>query len=120
LLPVPREHECVDVGVLRGEAGSLYPKELEEGTHLLDEGHLSDGGRVWIIYKVYPLREAGEPLPPSSLVTPEKSYLDPNAELSSNTRAMLHGVQPDGSLAFLDCRVDAVGAPAPQSTVILS
>jgi hypothetical protein len=107
LLPMPREHECVEVGVLLGEAGSLYPKELNGETHLLDEGHLSDGRCVWIIYKVYPLREHGEPLPPSSLITPQKSYLDPNAELRSNARAMLHGVQPDGSLAFLDCRVDA-------------
>ena len=50
LLPMPAEHECVDVGVLLGEPGSLYPKEIGGVTHLLDEGRLADGRRVWIIY----------------------------------------------------------------------
>ena len=112
LLPVPREHECVDVGVLLGEVGSLYPKELEEGTNLLDEGHLSDGGRVWIIYKVHPLREAGGPLPPSSLITPKKSYLDHNAELRSNARAITYEVSSNGNLDLMDCRAEAEGEAA--------
>ncbi len=111
LLPMPDEHECVDVGVLLGEPGSLYPKEIGGATHLLDEGSLADGRRVWIIYCVYQLREHGEQLPPSSQITTQKSYLDPNAKLTSNTRAILYGVQPDGSLAFIDCRVDAVDQP---------
>lgn len=109
LLPMPREHECVDVGVLLGELGSLCPKEIGGVTHLLDDGRLADGRRVWIIYCVLPIREPGEPLPPSTPITPKKSYLDPDAKLSSNTRAILFGVQPDGSLGFMDCRVDAVG-----------
>jgi hypothetical protein len=108
LLPMPAEHECVDVGVLLGEPASLYPKEIGGETHLLDEGRLSDGRRVWIIYCVYPIREPREPLPPSTPITPEKSYLDPDARLSSNARAILFGAQQDGSLGFIDCRVDAV------------
>jgi hypothetical protein len=107
-LPMPAEHECVDVGVLLGEPASLYPKEIGGETHLLDEGRLSDGRRVWIIYCVYPIREPREPLPPSTPITPEKSYLDPDARLSSNARAILFGAQQDGSLGFMDCRVDAV------------
>ncbi len=111
LLPMPDEHECVDVGVLLGEPASLYPKEIGGATHLLDEGRLADGRRVWIIYRVYPIREPGEPLPPSTPITPVKSYLDHNAELTSNARAILFGDQPDGSLAFIDCRVDPVRQP---------
>jgi hypothetical protein len=108
LLPLPAKHECVDVGVLLGEPASLYPKEICGVSHLLDEGRLSDGRRVWIIYCVIPIREPGEPLPPSTQITPKKSYLDPDANLSSDTRAILFGVQDDGSLGFMDCRVDPV------------
>jgi len=57
LLPMPAAHECVDVGVLLGEPGSLDPKEIGGMTHLLDEGRLADGRRVWIIYCVYRLSE---------------------------------------------------------------
>jgi hypothetical protein len=109
LLPMPAKHECVDIGVLLGEPSSVYPKEINGVTHLLDEGHLSDGRRVWIIYCVQPISKPGEPLPPSTPITPKKSCLDPSAELNSRTlRAILFGVQQDGSLAFIDCRVDAI------------
>ena len=110
-LPLPREHECVEVGVLLGQPGSSFPKEINGGTHLLDEGYLSDGSPVWIIYTVLQIMKPGEPPPPSSRITPKKSYLDPNAEITSNTRAILFWVQPDGSLGFMDCRVDVVAQP---------
>jgi hypothetical protein len=110
LLPIPSEHECVDVGVLLGEPTTADPKEIDGETRLLDEGCLSDGRRVWIIYSVLRLREPGEPLPPSNLITPEKGYLRSGADLNSDTlRAVLFGVQPDGSLGFLDCKVTRQG-----------
>jgi hypothetical protein len=105
----PYRHECVDVGVLLGEPTTAYPKELGEATHLLDEGYLSNGRRVWVIYCVQRIREPGEQLPPSKPIKPTKSYLDPHADLNTDTlRAILFGVQPNGSLGFLDCKVTAV------------
>jgi hypothetical protein len=109
LLPIPTEYECVDVGVLLGEPTTAYPKEIGGVTHLLDDGHLSDGRRVWVIYCVQGIREPGEQLPPSKTIKPEKSYFEPNADLSTGTlRAILFGAQPDGSLGFMDCKVTDV------------
>ena len=71
-LPLPREHECVEVGVLLGQPGSSFPKEINGGTHLLDEGYLSDGSPVWIIYTVLQIMKPGEPPPPSSRITPKR------------------------------------------------
>jgi hypothetical protein len=104
LLPMPRAHECIDIGVLLGEPGSSFPKEINGGTRILDRGHLSDGSPVWIIYAVYQIMNPGEPLPPPTRITPKKSYFDTNAEITGNTRAILFGEQPDGSLGFMDCR----------------
>jgi hypothetical protein len=112
LLPIPREHECVDVGVLLGEPTATRPKEIGGATHLLDEGHLSDGRRVWIIYTTLQLREAGEPLPPSTLLTPAKNYLDPSVDFNRDKlRAIMYGPQSDGSLGFMDCNVTPVTDP---------
>ena len=102
LLPMPTEYECVDIGVLLGEPATANPKEIDGvTTHLLDEGSLCGGRRVWIIYCVQRIREPGEQFSSSKLITPEKSYCDPNADLSTGTlRAIVYGAQPDGSLGF--------------------
>jgi hypothetical protein len=110
LLPMPSEHECVEVGVLLGEPTKTYPKEINGATYLLDEGYLCDGRRVWIICCVKSIREPGVQLPASKLIKPAKSYFAPDADLKSDTlRAMLFGAQPDGSLGFMDCKATLIG-----------
>jgi hypothetical protein len=74
------------------------------GVTRLDEGYLSDGRRVWIIYCVLQNGEPGGALSPSTLIKPAKNYLDPNADLDSNMLwAILYGVQPNGSLGRINC-----------------
>jgi hypothetical protein len=61
---------------------------------------------VWVIYTTLQLREPGEPVPPSTLITPAKNYLDPSVDFNRDTlRAIQYGVQPNGSLGFMDCGV---------------
>jgi hypothetical protein len=121
LLPIPTELEAVDVGVLLGSPTVGTPKEIGGQTHLLADGQLSDGRRVWVIYCLRQIRQPGEPLPPSKLITPKKGYFDPSADLNTNTlRAVLFGAQEDGCLGFLDCKVTNLSVAGDTSSANLS
>jgi hypothetical protein len=109
LLPIPSENEAIEVAVLLGPATPMadYPRHQNISTHLLREGRLSNGQRIWIVY----CRTAFDTVSPprQHLVTPAKHYEDPTVDLTkiSSLRGALFGVQDDGHLAFLDVRATA-------------
>jgi hypothetical protein len=113
LLPVPTEQEYVEVAVLLGPTAPTkgYPRESQRETHLLSEGRLSDGRRVWVVYCTKPIETNNERSPQQQLITPAKHYVDPTADFSkaSALRATAFGPQSDGSLAFLDMRAEITG-----------
>lgn len=107
LLPIPTEQEYVEVAVLLGPAAETvgYPREKDTPTHLLSEGRLSNGRRVWIVYcmKLIAL-EKNKPPQQHSLDT-AKSYMDPTVDLSNTPMrgALIGRPEPDdGSLLFWD------------------
>jgi hypothetical protein len=108
LLPIPGPHEYLGVVVILGPAGptSGYPRERDGGTSLLDEGRLSDGRRVWVVYVVRTVQKndsitSAHPGP----ITPQSSFIDPNADLSAaRLRAVGFETPADGSLILHDLR----------------
>lgn len=112
LLPIPSKDESVEVTVLLGPQGPTqgYPRDSESPTFLLNEGRLSDGRRVWIVYVVR--RSKPDEIAASSepgQVVPKSSYVDPNADLSSGRmRAVAFGAQCDGSLTLFDFRATII------------
>lgn len=105
LLPVPTEQECVEVAVLLGPAIPTdgYPRYSESLTHLLSEGRLSDGRRVWVVYYTTLLATNNERPPQQHLLIPAKHYVDSTVDFSKvSMRAALFGPQSDGHLAFWD------------------
>jgi hypothetical protein len=109
LLPVPSEHEYLEVVVLIGPKGPTtgYPRDSQSETHLLSEGRLSDDRRVWVVYNICPMPKMDEG--PPQVLSP-KGYIDETVDLSaaSNLRAALFGAQEDGSLLFVDMRAEFV------------
>jgi hypothetical protein len=106
LLPVPTEQEYVEVAVLLGPTGPTdeYPREKDAPTHLLSEGRLSDGRRVWVVHctKLIETNE-NEPPPQQHSLSAAKHYVDPTVDFSNvSMRGAAFGPQDDGSLAFWD------------------
>ena len=86
--------DCVTIN--GGEAG------------LLAEGRLPGGGLVWVIYSYMP----AEPLPVLKL--PPGTNLPAAALVGAevgNLRGNAMNVEPDGSLKFIDVRIDASARP---------
>ncbi len=103
LLPMPSRDEQVEVAVILGPTGPTqeYPRERDLETHLIGEGRLSDGRRVWIVYVVRRIEHTIAP--PGPPLIPSKSYGDPSAlSKATSLRALAFGGQGDGSLAFWD------------------
>jgi hypothetical protein len=107
LLPIPTKRESLEVAVLLGSSTMAidYPRYGDASTHLLNEGRLSNGERVWVVYYTTPLNSDGGAQ--KHLGTPDKFYLDPTLDLAkvSSMRAAVYGVQDDGHLAFFDMSV---------------
>src|SRR5262245_51903813 len=92
-LPVPSESQCVDVAVLLGPAtAATYPRRHSISTHLLCEGRLADGKRVWVTYYTAAIDIAG----PSQqhVIVPAKHYVDQSVDLTkiSSLRGATLGV----------------------------
>lgn len=105
LLRIPTEQEFVAVAVLLGPATPThgYPREAHAPTHLLSEGRLSDGRRVWVVYCTKSVETNSEPQPKQQSVIPAKHYVDPTVDFSNvSMRGALFGWQDDGSLTFWD------------------
>ena len=106
LLPIPSPDEYVEVIVILGPTGPTpgYPRERDEETILLDEGRLLDGRVVWVVYIIRPVQKNETKTPVErNPITPESSFIDPNADLNSGTlRAVGFGASPDGSLVLYD------------------
>jgi hypothetical protein len=113
LLPVPSEREYLEVFVVLGPKGPTegYPRYNQTETHLLAEGRLSDGRRVWVVYCISPMPKIDEK--PQQILSP-KVYMEEAVDLSaaSNLRAALFGAQEDGSLLFLDMRAEVAPTAA--------
>jgi hypothetical protein len=107
LLPVPSEQEYLEVAVLLGPTVPTTgcPRESQGETHLLGEGRLLDGRRVWVVYYIRPMPKIDE-RPPQRLFP--KGYMNAAADLStaSRLRAVLFGAQEDGNLLFWDMRAE--------------
>ena len=109
LLPVPSEHEAVEVAVLLGPTGpSLgHPRYKDASTHLLSEGHLSNGRRVWVVYYTTAIESNDTRAPQQQSIIPAKNYVDRSLNVSKGSmRAALFGPQSDGHLAFWDMRAE--------------
>jgi hypothetical protein len=108
LLPIPSDTEFLEVIVLLAPADVGYSAEASGKMHLLSEGQLSDGRKVWIVYSVQPLPTL-EGEPDNKTIPIAKSYVNKDVNLtaiSGTLRAATFGVQEDGSLLFMDMRVD--------------
>jgi hypothetical protein len=107
LLPIPTKRECIEVAVLLGSPiapATDYPRYNGASTHLISEGRLSNGYRVWVVY--YTTQTISERPSQQHSLVPDKFYIDPAADLSkgSQMRAAVYGVQANGHLAFWDMR----------------
>jgi hypothetical protein len=107
LLPIPGEGEQVEVAVILGPPGfigSSYPREEKAATHLLADGALTDGHKVWIVYFTRPSDEADRR---EDRVIEGKGQVAPDANsYSGEMRGIGAGRQADGSLAFFDLRAE--------------
>lgn len=105
LLPLPTEKEAVEVAVLLGPATSTidYPRYADATTHLLNEGRLSDGWRVWVVYYTTPMGPSEQ----HHILSGGKFYGDvPTTDFSNvSLRAAVYGPQSDGSLVFRDMSI---------------
>jgi hypothetical protein len=109
LLPVPSEHEAVEVAGLLGPTGPTrdYPRCKDVTTHLLSEGRLSNGRWVWIVYYTTPIEIDSTRPPQQHSIVPTKHYVDWSADFSkARMRAALFGPQSDGHLAFWEKRAE--------------
>jgi hypothetical protein len=102
LLPIPRPHEQLEVVVIVGPSEAIKPPRGEGATtHLLAEGCLPDGRRVWIVYGIWTASQMTE------MQITGRAYAAKDFETEAGElRAVACGVQADGSLAFWDARVE--------------
>ena len=110
LLPVPTDKESVEVVVMLGPTAPTkgYPRDKDAPTHLLSEGRLSDGRRVWVVYSTRQIKIADESAQPP--ITPAKNYVDTTVDFSKvSMRGAVFGPQSDGHLAFWDKSVKYIG-----------
>jgi hypothetical protein len=105
LLPPPKITQWLIIAVILGPPGAAsdYPKAQDAETHLLSEGQLCDGRRVWITYCYAAAKEIAAPANqhPRLFGSPERIRLAP-----SELRASAIADNSDGSLVFWDFRVD--------------
>jgi hypothetical protein len=82
LLPVPTEQESVEVAVLLGPIGPTdgYPCYKDTPTHLLSEGRLSDGRRVWVVYWTTLVETNKNEPPQQHSLSAAKHYIDPTVD----------------------------------------
>jgi hypothetical protein len=102
LLPIPTGQQALEVTVLLGPAAQTvrHPRDKDLPTHLLSEGRLSDGRRVWVVYCTRPEMK-NDPQPQH--IKLDKAYVDPAVDFSKVLmRGALIGGQGDGSLTFWD------------------
>lgn len=101
LLPIPGDGEQLEVDVIIGPRGPTtgHPREQGTPTHLLSQGRLIDNRRVWIVYTVKPIVGAWG-------VIVGKGHAAAGFENETRElRGVAYGVEPDGSLKFIEGRV---------------
>lgn len=107
LIPPPKTNECLIVAVFLGPNVPTVgcPRFADAGTNLLAQGSLSDGRIVWVIYCYVPMESIRFPQPQNKQ---PKFYGSPYdvIKAGNNLRATLIAENSDGSLVFLDSRVD--------------
>lgn len=109
LLPVPAEHQQLEVAVILGPNGPTvgFPREKDNTTRLLAEGSLSDGHHVWVVFvtkDIGALRANDRPKQHVQVPAGKAHLSSDIGDLTEELRSTLTGVQPDGSLAFWDMR----------------
>jgi hypothetical protein len=109
LIPPPDGDQSLIVAVILGPAmpteGS--PKMQDAETHLLTEGRLCDGRRVWVVYAYAPVKFPTSPNQMSMNVPPGRSVEEIRALAAQGTlRTVAIMNNGDGSLGILDGRVD--------------
>ena len=110
LISPPREDQCLIVMVILGPAipTSGHPRAKDQETHLLAEGRLRDGRRVWVTY-CYAPRDAITFREPQKL----RGHISADALHSAPDELRGFAVlsSDDGSLGFLDMRVERKQPP---------
>jgi hypothetical protein len=106
LIPPPTDGQCLVIAVMLGPAmpTSGYPRAQDLDTHLVTEGRLCDGRRVWVTYCY---------TPPGTITFPKPLNLNPRQYVSvealrsaeGELRAFAISDIEDGSLGFWDCGV---------------
>jgi hypothetical protein len=113
LLPVPAPHQQLEVVVMLGPKVETvgFPRAGGLETHLVEEGRLPDGRRVWLLYVRKDLGTSTDEKPKQMVDVPKgKGFLSPSVHgMKEELRSTLVGVQHDGSLAFWDVRADLDG-----------
>jgi hypothetical protein len=115
LIPPPRGDQSLVVAVILGPTMPTtgYPRMQDAETHLLTQGRLCDGRRVWIIY-AYTLVTL--PTSPNQIQMNLPSDISPEALRAAAAQGSLRAFaiikNEDGSLGLLDGRVDHGGLSA--------
>jgi hypothetical protein len=110
LVPPPTGGQCLVFAVIIGPAmpTSGYPRMQNFDTHLVTEGRLSDGRRVWVVYCYTLPGEITFPQQPSNLNLRAPGSVEEirSAARRGELRAFAVSKQGDGSLGFWDVRVE--------------
>jgi len=110
LISIPSRLEQVEVAVIVGPPSNkdYYPRDKDLPTHLLAEGRLSDGRRVWVVYVTKPLHE-GDAGGRVYQASDGKGYAASLIPEDASLRAAAVGPQADGSLGFWDLHAERQG-----------
>jgi len=95
---------------LMGVEGSLddWPGKATMGTSLVGNLPLEGGGRVCVVYR----KEAAMPKIPSMSGAPNFFREKSRADLKTANRIVVWGEEPDGSISFVEARLEVKGSSA--------
>ena len=102
LLPIPGSDEQLEVVVILGPSEArTHPRGKDLVTHLVAQGQISESRQVWVLYCI------GPAIPTTDQKLSGRGHAASDfAKHTGPMHGMACGVQPDGSLAFWDARVE--------------